>query len=145
VREFLLRWLKVGSSRGAAGAAFLLIAALLPLSDAAEPQEMPTSEPDPGYYDLVAKYLKDTFKNLASYDAFAISAFRWVSSFKGWSWVTCVRFEENGHLRTYAVFIKDGKVIDGRYAVQIDACNTQAYAAFGAMGSIRAGVLGPLY
>jgi hypothetical protein len=145
VREFLLRRLKASSSRGAVVAAFLLIAVLLPLSDAAVPQEMPTSEPDAGYYDLVAKYLKDTFKNLASYDAFAISAFRWVSSLKGWSWVTCVRFEENGHPRTYAVFIKDGKVIDGRYAVQIDACNTQTYAAFGAMGSTRAGVLGPLY
>jgi hypothetical protein len=43
------------------------------------------------------------------------------------------------------VFIKDGKVIDGRYAVQTDACNTQTYAVFDAMGPTRAGVLGPLY
>ena len=98
-----------------------------------------------GDNNLVAKYLKDTFKNLASYDAFAISAFRWVDSFKGWIWMTCVRFEENGHPRTYAAFIKDGKVIDSRYAVQIDACNTQTYAAFDAMGRTPAGVLGPLY
>ena len=27
-----------------------------------------------------------------------------------------------------AVFLKDGKVIDGRYAVQTHACNTQTYA-----------------
>jgi hypothetical protein len=94
---------------------------------------------------LVANYLKNTFKNRASYDAFAISAFRWVHSFSGWAWMTCVRFEDNGHPRAYAVFIKDGKVIDGRYAVQTDACNTQTYAVFDAMGPTRAGVLGPLY
>jgi hypothetical protein len=65
---------------------------------------------------------------------------------KGWSWMTCVSFEENRHPRTYAIFIKDGKVIDSRYAVQIDDdCNTQTYAPFGAVGSTRAGVLGPLY
>jgi hypothetical protein len=137
--------LKARSSRHGAGVAFLLIVGLLPLSNVAVPQEMPTSEPDPSYNGLVAKYLKDNFKNLASYDAFAISAFRWVSSLKGWSWMTCVSFEENRHPRMYALFIKDGKVIDSRYAVQIDACNTQTYAPFGAMGSTRAGVLGPLY
>ena len=109
MRKFLIRERqKARSSRHGAGEAFLLMVALLSLSDVAVPQEMPTSGPDPSYNDLVVKYLKDTFKNLASYDAFAISAFRWVSSFKGWSWMTCVRFEENGHPRTYAVFIKDG-------------------------------------
>jgi hypothetical protein len=134
------------SSRHAAGAALLLLVTLLPgCSDVALADEMPASEPDPGYNNLVAKHLKDTFKNRASYDAFAISAFRWVHSFKGWAWMTCVRFEDNGHPRTYAVFIKDGKVIDSRYAVQTDACNTQTYAVFDAMGPTRAGVLGPLY
>ena len=59
--------------------------------------------------------------------------------------MTCVSFEENRHPRMYALFIKDGKVIDSRYAVQIDACNTETYAAFDEMGPSRAGVLGPLY
>jgi hypothetical protein len=68
-----------------------------------------------------------------------------VHSLNGWAWMTCVRFEDSGHPRTYAVFIKDGKVIDGRYAVQTDACNTQTYAVFDAMGPTRAGVLGPVY
>jgi hypothetical protein len=97
MREFLLRGpLKERSLLDAAGAAFLLIVALLPLSDVAVPQEVPpTSEPDPGYNDVVAKHLKDTLKNLASLDAFAISAFRWVSSLKGWSWMTCVRQQYN--------------------------------------------------
>jgi hypothetical protein len=131
--------------RPAAGAALLLMVALLPLSDVAVSQEMPTSGADPGYNKIVADYLKGIFKNRATYDAFAISAFRWVHSFKGWAWMTCVRFEDNGHPRTYAVFIQDGKVIDSRYDVQIDACSTETYAVFDAMGPSRAGVLGPLY
>jgi hypothetical protein len=129
--------------RHSAAATLLLLSAC---SDVALPSEdMPSSGPDPGYNNLVANYLKNTFKNRASYDAFAISAFRWVHSFSGWAWMTCVRFEDNGHPRTYAVFIKDGKVVDSRYAVQTDTCNTQAYAAFDAMGAMRSGVLAPLY
>jgi hypothetical protein len=124
----------------------LMFALLAGCSDLALPSEdMPVSGPDPGYNNLVANYLKNNFKNRASYDAFAISAFRWVHSFKGWAWMTCVRFEDSGHPRTYAVFIKDRNVINSRYAVQTDACNTQTYAAFDAMGPTRAGVLGPLY
>ena len=65
--------------------------------------------------------------------------------FKGWVWMTCVRFEDKGHPRTYAFFIKDGTVIDSRYAVHTDACNTQTYGVFDAMGPTRAGILGPLY
>jgi hypothetical protein len=135
------------SSRHAAGAALLLLVTLLPgCSGVPLVDEMPASEPDlPGYNNLVAKHLKATFKNLASYDAFAISAFRRAHSFKGWAWMTCVRFEDKGHPRTYALFIKDGTVIDSRYAVQTDACDTQTYAVFDAMGPTRAGILGPLY
>ena len=132
--------------RRAAGAGLLLTVVLLPLSGVAVPQEMPASGADPGYNTIVADYLKGTFKNRATYDAYAISPFRWVHSSKGWAWMTCVSFEDNGHPRTYAVFIQDGKVIHGRYAVQIDACNTETYAAFDAMGPSRPrGVLGPLY
>ena len=133
------------SSRHAAVAALLLTVTLLPISDVAVPQEMPASGADPGYNNVVANYLKGIFKNRATYDAFAISAFRWVHSLNGWAWIACVRFEDNGHLRTYAVFIQDGKVIDSRYAVQIDACSTETYAAFDAMGPTHSGVLGPLY
>ena len=131
--------------RAAARAALLLTVVLLPLSDVAMPQDMPASGVDPGFNKIVANHLNSIFKNRATYDAFATSAFRWVHSLKGWAWMTCVRFDDNGHPRTYAVFIQDGKVIDSRYAVQIDACNTETYAAFDAMGPSRAGVLGPLY
>jgi hypothetical protein len=136
------------SSRHAVGAALLLLVTLLPECSGHAPlvDEMPASEPDlPGYNNLVANHLKATFRNLASYEAFAISAFRRVHSLNGWAWMTCVRFEDKGHPRTYAFFIKDGRVIDSRDAVQTDACNTQTYAVFDAMGPRRAGILGPLY
>ena len=144
---FLLRErLRACSSRHAVGAALLLLVILPGCSGVPLVDEMPASEPDlPGYNKLVANHLKATFKNLASYDAFAISTFRRVHSFKGWVWMTCVRFEDKGHPRTYAFFIKDGMVIDSRYAVHTDVCNTQTYAVFDAMGPTRAGILGPLY
>jgi hypothetical protein len=90
-------------------------------------EEMPASGPDPAYNAVAANHLRTAFKNLGLYEGFEISPFRWVHSFKGWASITCVRFQDHGYLRTYAVFIKDGHVIDSRYAVQIDACNTQTY------------------
>jgi hypothetical protein len=106
---------------GALLLAFLLLSGC---TDVALPnEEMPASGPDPAYNAVVANQLKTAFKNLGFYEGFEISPFRWVHSFKGWAWITCVRFQDHGHLRTYAVFIKGGNVVDSRYAVQIDACN----------------------
>jgi hypothetical protein len=68
--------------------------------------------------------------NYASYEPFEISAYRWVQGMKGWSWLTCVRFHDRDHLRTYAFFVKDDKVIDNRYAVETDSCDVQSYAPF---------------
>jgi hypothetical protein len=135
------------SSWHGARAALLLMVALLPgCSDVALPsEEMPASGAYPWYNDVVAQHLKKEFKNPASYEAFEISSFRWVHSLKGWSWIACVRFQDHGNSRTFAVFVKDGKVIDSRYAVQTDACNSQSYAVFNAMGPMRSGALGPLY
>ena len=70
------------------------------------------SGPDPAYNKLVAKHIKDTFKDYASYDAFEISEYRWVHSIKGWSWLTCVRFQDKGRRLTYALFIKQKEIID---------------------------------
>jgi hypothetical protein len=76
--------------RAAARAALLLTVVLLPLSDVAMPQDMPASGVDPGFNKIVANHLNSIFKNRATYDAFATSAFRWVHSLKGWAWMTCV-------------------------------------------------------
>jgi hypothetical protein len=67
--------------------ALVLTAVVLAGSDglAQTNQATPESGPYPNYPDIVAKYLKDTFKDFRSYDAFEISGPRWVHSFKGWN------------------------------------------------------------
>jgi hypothetical protein len=96
---------------------------------------MPELGPDPSYREVIAGYLKDTFKDRSSYEAFEISTPRWVHSLQGWKWLTCVRFSDHGHRRTYVLFLDGNKVSDdSRYAVQTDQCDTQAYTIFEQMG-----------
>ncbi len=105
--------------------------------------------PDPGYRQLVANLVKSTFKNSSSYTMFEISEFRWVHAVSGWSWLTCLRFQDQGHQRTYAVFIKDKAVVDSHFAVVTDACDAVAYAPLdlppGAAPAAGVGLLSPLY
>lgn len=116
--------------------------------------ELPREEAPPaaamgGYNGLIANHVKSAFKDRAAYSAFQISGSRWVHSLKGWNWLVCIRFQDRGHERTYALFIKDNAVVDGRYAVQTDACDAQAYSPFdlatGSMRPANAGLQEPLY
>ena len=143
----LAKWKRTTSLQHVAHAAFLLALLLLSAcSDLALPnEEMPPAAADPSYFNVVAYYLKGLFKDQAYYDAFEVSAFRWVHSLKGWSWLACVRFQDRGHPRLYSVFVKDGRVVDSRYAVQTDACDSQSYVLFDAMRTGRPGVQSPLY
>jgi len=139
-------------SRPTACTALLLLAlAVLPAcSSIALPREDPSgSGDDPASTKLIADYLKGSFKDHAAYEAFEISGARWVHSLKGWSWLTCVRFQDHGRARRYAVFISKGAVVDGRYAVESDACDAQTYAPFPVMMEgvkpVSPGAQGPLY
>jgi hypothetical protein len=133
--------------RQAAWGALLLMSAALagcnqvpPLNNEAAPESGASfssgdsSGPDPSYRDIVANHLKTAFKNYSShyssYEASEISAPRRVHSLQGWSWISCVRFQDRGRRRTYAVFFEGGKVTEARFAVQTDDCGTQAYALF---------------
>jgi hypothetical protein len=131
--------------RNSARAALLLPLALQACSSMAQPKEdEPATGPDPGINRAIAEELQSTFKDYASYDAFEISAFRWVHSLQGWNWLTCVHFQDDkGRARVYALFIRGKKVINSRYAVEADGCGTQAYAPFSLMG--RRKLLEPLY
>jgi hypothetical protein len=104
---------------------------------------------DPGADALVANRVKAVFKDGASYQAFELSGLRWVHTLKGWSWLGCARFQDHGHQRFYAVFVKDGAVADDRYAVETDACETQTYlpldAGLGTMRPAGFGVQQPIY
>jgi len=104
---------------------------------------------DPGYRTIIANRLKESFKTLSSYDSGEISDPRWVHSMKGWGWLFCVRFQDHGHRRTYALFISGSGIIDSRYAVQRDACDAPNYSPFdlatGATVPTAIGNPGPLY
>jgi hypothetical protein len=97
---------------------------------AAPNEELAPTAPDPSFRDVIATHLKGTLKNHSTYQAFEISDPRWVHTMKGWNWLTCVRFQDSGRLRTYTVFLSDNKVIDSRYAVLTDNCDTQTYYQF---------------
>jgi hypothetical protein len=140
-----------GLVQHAAHAALLLALTLLPAcSGIALPQEEPPAAGvDPAYTKLVADHIRATFKNYASYEAYEISGTRWVHGLRGWNWLSCVRFQDHGRYRTYAVFSKDGAVVDSRYSVRTDECELQAYAPFDALsGGVRSmsfGASGPIY
>ena len=116
-----------------------LMVALLPgRAQLAQPSEAPP-EVQPPYASITSQYLAANMQDWAFiYEDFEISGLRWVHSFKGWSWLACVHFTDHGRLRTYAIFIQNNAVVDGRYAVQTDACGSQTYTPFdmvsGALG-----------
>jgi hypothetical protein len=105
----------------------------------AQPSEAaaPPAE-QPAYASVAAKYFSSTMADRTSFENFEISGLRWVHGLKGWSWLACVHFVDHGHLRTYALFIENEAVIDGRYAVQSDSCGLQTYTPF----DVVTGVLG---
>jgi hypothetical protein len=106
----------------------------------AQPSEAAATPPaeQPPYAALAAKYIASTMGDRDSFESFEISGLRWVHGLKGWSWLACVHFVDRGHLRTYALFIENDAVIDGRYAVQSDSCAGQFYTPF----DVVTGVLG---
>jgi hypothetical protein len=119
--------------------AALTCALLLPgCSELAQPSEAAPPAEQPAYVSLVAQYLQSSLKDRSAYDAFEISALRWVDANKGWSWLACVHFHDHGVLRSYALFIQNNTVADARFAVETDSCDTQSYTQF----DLVTGVLG---
>ena len=132
----------------ALGAALLLALAVLPgCSTIALPQEVaPAAGADPSDVKLIADHIRAVFKDhAAANEAYEISGARWVHALHGWNWLTCVRFQDHGRRRTYAVFVKDHAVVDSRYAVQTDACDAQTYVPFDALRPAGPGAQGPIY
>jgi len=116
----------------------------------AAPQPVtPAPSVDGNYGILIAAQLKTSFKNLSPANVTEISEPRWVQSNAGWTWLVCVRFEDRGHRRSYALFFVDHAISQARYAVQIDNCDSQAYSPFnletGDIGASAVGGPGPLY
>jgi hypothetical protein len=142
-------------------AALWAVLALMPLalpgcSQLVLPNNAEPVGSQPPYASMAAKYLQSSLKDTTVYDGFEISAARWVSTIKGWSWLTCVRFDDHGHKRIYAIFIQNDPasangfmISDAHYAVATDSCEAQAYTPFdlisGALGRPTAPVQQPLY
>jgi hypothetical protein len=117
----------------------LMLLALSGCTQIAQPSEAATPPVEqPAYAAVAAKYISSTMANRDSFENFEISGLRWVHGLKGWSWLACVHFVDRGHPRTYALFIDNDAVIDGRYAVQSDSCAGQTFTPF----DIVTGVLG---
>jgi hypothetical protein len=87
---------------------------------AASNAEMPVTGPDPSYRTVVMTHLKQVLKNYSVYNTFEISDPRWVHSIKGWTWLTCVRFRDQDREYSYALFLDGNRIVDDRFAVQID-------------------------
>ena len=113
----------------------LLLLGCSAISSSAE--DAPASGPDASYNTMVANLIKDSFKEYASYQDFEISAYRWVHSLRGWTWLTCVRYRDKDRQLTYAVYIKAQKITASRYAIQSDACEQQTYTPFTLLGGAR--------
>jgi len=121
--------------RDCARATLLLPLALLGCSSVALPQsDLPAAAPSAtAIHKIIGDHLKESFKQIDTYDSFEISDARWVHTPKGWSWLSCVRFQDRAHTRTYAVFIQAEKVVESRYAVTTDGCGEQVYVPFDAI------------
>lgn len=126
-----------------------MVAAVSGCSGIALPSDAMQPGAEPPYVSLAAKHLQSVLKDRTPYDGFEISGPRWVHSLRGWDWLTCVHFHDRGHLRSYAIFIQDNAVVDARYAVETDGCETQSYTQFdlvtGELGRPTAPVQSPLY
>jgi hypothetical protein len=126
-----------------------LIASLVILPGCSELAQPSEAAAPPAYVSLAAKYLLSTLKDRTPYAGFEISVPRWVASINGWAWLACVHFADRGHLRSYALFIQDNAVVDARFAVETDHCETQTYTQFdlvtGELGRPTAPVQSPLY
>jgi hypothetical protein len=146
----LWSWRGMAAARlaGRRAAFATLLAAMAGCSQIAMPD---SSEPlsQPPYVSLAAKYLQSNLKDVRAYDGFAISSLRWVSTIKGWSWLACVRFDDHGHNRFYAIFYQDNAISDARYAVATETCEAQSYTPFdlltGELGRPTPPIQQPIY
>lgn len=115
----------------------------------AQTSEVTPPGPEPPYVPLVASHLRTVLVNRSFYDGFEISGLRWVHSIGGWNWLTCVHFRDHGRLRTYALFLLHDTVVNARYAVETDTCESQTYTQFdlvsGVIGRPTAPVQPPIY
>ena len=91
----------------------------------------PAELSEPNYRQIVADNIGTVFPNAAELGVLEISNVRQADhSLKGQAWLTCLRIHAGDAPQEYAVFIRDGKIVDARSGVAIDRCKQQTYSAF---------------
>jgi hypothetical protein len=84
--------------------------------------------PEPAYRFIIANRIKEIVGEPSRAGVLEISGVRRVESFKGASWVACIKAQ---HIllppRYYAVFIQREQMVDSRLSVVIDQCELQAF------------------
>jgi hypothetical protein len=91
---------------------------------------VPDTSAFPAYRTTIANYVKITFKNQGALQVTEISDLTWIHTAVGWSWLACIRFQQEGHRHIYAVFLRDNAIVDSRYAVKTDQCEAKTYSPF---------------
>ena len=86
--------------------------------------------PEPAYRFIIANRIKDIVGDPAGAGTLQISTARRVDSFKGASWLVCIKTERFPLPRYYAVFIQRDRIVDSRLSVVIDQCELQSFASF---------------
>jgi hypothetical protein len=105
---------------------------------------VPDSSAFPAYRTTIANYIRTTFKNQGTPQATEISDLTWMHTAVGWSWLACIRFQQDGHRHIYSVFLRDNAIVNSRYAVKTDQCETKTYSPFDlATGLVTAPVAVP--
>lgn len=126
--RYVLASPKLGRRLGRAGAIglALLLAACSGLSTPMV-EQAPVAGPSPMANNVVLKKVQTVFADRAAYQDFEVSDYRWVRTLNGYDWLACVRFQDHGRPRLFAVFLKADAVIDTRFAVETDNCDRRAY------------------
>ncbi len=90
------------------------------------PEDPAQPSPPANYSALISKSLKG-FKDFAHFTNVQVSGLRWVDAITGWSWLVCVRYDEQQRQRFYAFFIDNNSIVNARYDVSTDRCAAQHY------------------
>ncbi len=108
------------------------------------PVESAASPTPPSNYGVLASNTVKGFAPFTTYSDFAISAARWVHAETGWNWLVCLRYDDRGQRRYYAIFIQGDSVVNSRYDILADRCGGQRYVPFDLMtGTIKSLPPGP--
>src|SRR5438093_1467304 len=87
--------------------------------------------PEPAYRLIIAGQITGLIGDPSKAGVVQISNVRRVEiSFKGASWLACIKLSPAGFPRYYAVFIQNSKIIDSRLSVLLDQCELQSFGPF---------------